>query len=81
MANKDVRNTFVVYEIETTSGLQLIATSHTSDQVPPPGVVSTLGHIHGVKTEADAVRVARQVSEICNRLGHKAKPIPVNTTI
>ncbi len=81
MANKDVRNTFVVYEIETANGLQLIATSHSSDQVPPTGVVRALGHVQGVTTEADAVRVARQADEICNRFGHTDKPIHVNTTI
>lgn len=76
--NKEVFN---VYEIKTPTGTELVATRHVADPIPPFGVIRELGHVDGVSTEADAVRVAQQVEEITKRFGHTPGRYPVNTIV
>ena len=81
MIHMDVKSGFDVYEVQTSEGPEFIATKHVSDPVPPLGVTRQLGLVLGVKCEADAVRIARQVEEISNRLGPRADQIVLNTLI
>ncbi len=81
MIHRDVKSGFDVYEVQTSEGPEFIATKHVSDPVPPLGVTRQLGLVLGVKCEADAVRIARQVEEISNRLGPRADQIVLNTLI
>lgn len=75
------KEVFNVYEIKTPAGPELVATRHVADLIPPLGVIRELGHVYGVSTEADAVRVARQVEEITKRFGHKLGRYPINTIV
>lgn len=75
------KEVFNVYEIETPAGPELVATRHVTAPIPPLGVIRELGHVHGVSTEADAVRVARQVEEITKRFGYNPGRYPINTIV
>ena len=75
------KEVFNVYEIETSAGPELVASRDVADPIPPLGVIRELGHVHGVSTEADAVRVARQVDEMTKRFGHKPGQYLINTIV
>ena len=63
---------FVVYEIRTPTGLNLIASREVRDQIPPPGATREVGRVLGASSEAQAVRVAEQADYFTEQ-AHKYK--------